>query len=281
MMPTSRKRSVFADIFKKYVLGPGRTKCVGPPISHIDNPKLELINSRILTSDNVEIGISIIKRRKMDHRTLFLVVCHGVGCNRGSYAGLFDEGQVLDRNVCVLLFDYREFGDSGGSFTKEGGCYDLDACIKHLRKCYSSEKVHLYGHSFGAAIVFEYIKHVTEQGGDKLYNKVVCVSAFTSFEDVCVKFSVWRALTLIPGFKKSLDAHFAYQSIASVLLVDRGKLHLFHGKDDELILPSHSMLLSKTSQAPLHLTGDDHVSIIGSRDVWDRIFDFLTAEDQT
>lgn len=269
------RKKVFIKIFKKIVFDVEKTRCTEPPISKIENRNLELINHKVTAVDGVEVGISIVKSKEISSGTTFIVILHGTGCNRGSFAWLFDEGGVLDRNICALLVDYRGFGDSQGQFTSEGVNHDIDACLEYLRSTYNPQKVHVYGHSLGSAIIFEYAKYAKTHRKKILFKKVVSASGFRSLEDVCKRFSLWNIATLIPGFRELVNARFGYTSIDNILYLDKENVLLLHGRYDELVPSTHALSLAKVSGATLHLTSDDHVSIVGNRDVWNEIFNFF------
>lgn len=278
-METNIRKRIFVNLFKKIVFNIEKTKCNESPITSLSNRNLELTNHKIATADGVEIGISIIKAKETNSRTTFMVILHGTGCNRGSFAWLFDEGGVLDRNICALLVDYRGFGDSQGQFTSEGVNHDIDACLEYLKSTYNPQQIHLYGHSLGSAIMFEYAKYIKMQNKEVLFGKVVSVSGFRSLEDVCKRFPLWNVAVLIPGFRELVNARFGYNSTDNILHVDKNSLLLLHGRHDDLVPSTHALSLAKVSGATLHLTSDDHVSIIGNREMWSEIFSFWGSSD--
>lgn len=278
MLESISPRKIFRKFFKKMVLGNQETRCSESPISNIENTDFELKNHRIATRDNIEIGISIIQRKKMDKKTIFFIICHGTGCNRGGYAWLFKKNGILDRNICALLLDYREFGDSDGDFNMKDVNYDIDACLQYLKQTYMPEKIHLYGHSLGSAIIFEYARYVKTLNIEKLYDKVVSVSGFKTLEDVCKRFTLWKITSFIPGLKSFVSIEFSYRSIENIQYIDKNNLLLLHGRLDDLIPITHGLCLSKVSNATLLLTKDDHISIVGSKVAWGEIFKFFGSE---
>ena len=108
-----------------------------------------------------------------------IIICHGVGANKSDFTEL--AVQLMKRGYFVLLFDFRDHGESGGSRTSLGYLEQKDvfAAIDYLktRREIDKNRIGIFGFSMGGASA---ILAAARTGA---FAAVVADSAFTSLRD--------------------------------------------------------------------------------------------------
>jgi acylglycerol lipase len=110
---------------------------------------------------NTEDGIQLFARDFRPANTAQAVIClvHGLGEHSGRY---FHVGEALTRSgFAVLTMDLRGCGKSGGlrghSPSYDHLLDDLSILVDHASSRYPRLPLFLYGHSFGASLVVNYV----------------------------------------------------------------------------------------------------------------------------
>jgi uncharacterized protein len=115
-----------------------------------------------------------------------VIICHGYGANKGDV--LMHTVFLNKKNGYNLFyFDFRNHGDSGGTFTSLGAyeARDLDAAIDYLKKekPAQSRRLGIYGLSMGAAVALSVTARRPE------LEAIVAESAFSSYNGVVIRFA--------------------------------------------------------------------------------------------
>lgn len=273
-------------LFKYIVLGVGRVH--DTPVKEVDMvPAFEYSDVEVTTDDKVKLRAYLVKPRVVNKDTCFFLVCHGTGCNQYSYSPICSKsGPLCAKNVCVLFADYREFGASEGQFTMEGVSRDIDAYLRYMRETLKAERVHLWGHSLGAAVILRYACHVKAEACEKLCGKIILVSMFTHFRRAVVggiKSCVWGehlATTIYDFlFGATVGEHFSYDNLEAIECVDAKDVLIIHSDADEMNSREEAVELSKKSGAALRITQGDHNHAIGDPEAWMHVFEFVSCSD--
>ena len=142
-----------------YFPGPERTLVAPPPSLGLPVQRVE-----ITTEDTVNLVAWLIPAEPRS--SWWLLICHGNAGNLSDagrpehYAGL----RALGLNL--LAFDYRGYGESGGSPSEAGLYRDAEAAYGYLRHTLGvpPERIVLFGHSLGSAVAVELATRVPAAG---------------------------------------------------------------------------------------------------------------------
>lgn len=184
---------------------------------------------------------------------VMLYLC-GVGRNMGDYNYLARVAAFRQLGFAVLVFDYRGYGLSEGSFPTEAQVYaDSQATWNYLRdvRKIPPEQILIYGESLGGAIALELAVKHPEAGG------LIMQSSFTSMAEVARH----RALAQIFPIDLMLTERF--DSLAKVRSLQTPVLFL-HGTADSVVPFEMSQQLYATAPEPKQLfliSGAEHVRI--------------------
>lgn len=181
--------------------------------------------------------VQILKTPKV-----MLYLC-GVGRNMGDYNYLARVAAFRQLGFSVLVFDYRGYGLSEGSFPTESQVYqDSQAAwsyLRHVRKI-SPEQILIYGESLGGAIALDLaVKHPEVSG-------LIMQSSFTSMAEV-VKH---RAFAQIFPIDLMLTERF--DSLSKVRSLQTPVLFL-HGTADPVVPSEMSKQLYAAAPKPKQL----------------------------
>jgi uncharacterized protein len=148
-----------------------------------------------------------------------ILFCHG---NAGNISHrLHNIGELLNMGFQVFIFDYRGFGKSKGSPSREGVFLDGLAAYDYLRNRLGipSDRIILFGRSLGAAVA-------TEIASKRKANRLILESAFTSTKAMA------RTMPLFALLSPFLPAH--YNNLKKIEHITIPKL-IIHGNRDEII----------------------------------------------
>ncbi|HEU4931949.1 MAG TPA: alpha/beta hydrolase [Pyrinomonadaceae bacterium] len=178
-----------------------------------------------------------------------IIFFHGNGGNVTNVSWL---GQRFAKHgFNVLLFDYRGYGASDGVTGDESGLYaDGDAAVAFLvnEKKVRPEKIVLYGHSLGTAVVAD----VASRGQ---FGAVVLESGFSSASSVAATALPWLPRMLHFLGKNRFESARKLTKVKSPILIA-------HGDPDQTIPTSEAHLLFASANEPrklLILPGAGHV----------------------
>ena len=146
----------------RLLYAPGTRALLPPP------PALGLAPERIAfaASDGTPLVAWLIRAAEGSSSARWLLVCHGNAGNLSDvgrpahYAGL----RALGLNI--LAFDYRGYGESGGSPTEAGLYADAEAAYRYLTDTLQvpAERIVLFGHSLGSTVAVELATRVSAAG---------------------------------------------------------------------------------------------------------------------
>lgn len=182
-----------------------------------------------------------------------LYLC-GVGRNMGDYNYLARVSAFRQLGFSVLVFDYRGYGLSQGSFPNELQVYqDSQAAWNYLREIrrIPAEQIVIYGESLGGAIALDLaIKHA-DAGG------LIMQSSFTSMAEVI------QHRKLLQIFPINLLLTEKFNSLAKMRSLHIPVLFL-HGQADSVVPFEMSQQLYNAASEPKQLSlipDADHVRI--------------------
>jgi uncharacterized protein len=166
----------------------------------------------------------------------WLLICHGNAGNLSEfdrpvhYAGLGRLGLNL------LAFDYRGYGESGGTPSEPGLYRDAQAAYRYLREKQGigADRIIVFGHSLGSAVAVDLASRVPVAG-------VILDGALTSAVD--------RGRELYPYIPVRWIAGSRFDSMEKIGRVRVPKLFL-HAEGDEVIPLAHGRRLYEAAPQP-------------------------------
>jgi len=238
------------------------------------NPFNIKLKNKIQTPNGGIIGIWYLYN-KIDRNTKYILLLHGNGGDRATFVKNYGIDIEVERNICFMVPDYREFGDSLGEFTVQNTVNDIHSCILDFKKEFNPETIHLFGHSLGCAIALEYYNWYKDVS---LIGKIILVAPFKSTLDIAKEFKVWR---YIKKFYSSVDKEikrlYHFDSINNIKAVDKNNIIIFHGDCDELIPFSHSEELCKVIGCIVYkMLNKKNKNIMMADEIWETTEKFLS-----
>ena len=181
----------------------------------------------IKTDGNNEINALHFKLPKPKGVVLF---CHG---NKGNLTKWIDRtSYFLDYNYEVLIFDYRNYGKSTGSYN-EGDMYkDALAVYNHLKIDFKEENIVVYGFSLGSTFAVK----IASKNNPK---ELILEAPFFNFKDAA-KFKFKYAPTFLLRYKFNTN-----EDIVSVT----SPITVFHGNKDKTTSFAASKKLFKLNKS--------------------------------
>lgn len=148
-----------------------------------------------------------------------MLVCHG---NAGNISHRLDKALIFRKaGASVLLFDYRGYGQSGGSPSEQGTYRDAEAAYAYLTETrgIAPERIVLYGESLGCGVAVELaLKHKTAG--------LILDSAFTSTPDM--------AREIFGRLPLGLIIRFRYDNLSKIPRVSCPML-IMHSRQDDIV----------------------------------------------
>ena len=170
-----------------------------------------------------------------DHARMTVLYCHGNSGNIGERTEIF--GALRKLKVDLFVFDYRGYGRSDGTPSKEGVCADARAAHDWLvaERGVSTHELIVFGHSLGGAIAIDTVAQRPEVAG------LVVQSSFTQVVDM--------ARHRYPSYPVHWIAKNGFRSIEKVAELTMPKLFV-HGGRDETIPLAHGEALHDAAAEP-------------------------------
>jgi uncharacterized protein len=214
-----------------YAPGSSRTLTPAPPALGLAPERVE-----IPSGDGVTLVAWVIRAPARDTTGRWLLICHGNAGNLSDagrpehYAGL----RALGLNL--LAFDYRGYGESGGSPSEAGLYRDAEAAYGYLRHTEGvpPERIVLFGHSLGSAVAVELATRVPAAG-------LVLDGALMSV--------IARAQEVYPYVPVRWIARSRFASIEKIGRVEIPKLFL-HARQDDVVPIAHGRRLYDAAPPP-------------------------------
>jgi hypothetical protein len=183
------------------------------------------------TSDGVSLSAWWIPAKSPRGTLLF---CHG---NAGNISHRLDSIRIFNRlGLNTFIFDYRGYGESGGSPTEEGLYRDAEAAWQYLlqRKRANPENVVVFGRSLGGAVAARLSQTHRPRA-------LILESAFISLEEA--------ARDRLPGFLVRLFVPDQYPTLRN-LAAARCPVLIIHSRDDEIVPFRHATALYAAAPNP-------------------------------
>lgn len=214
-----------------YAPGSSRMLTPAPPALGLAPERVE-----IPSGDGVTLVAWVIRAPTADTAGRWLLICHGNAGNLSDagrpehYAGL----RALGLNL--LAFDYRGYGESGGSPSEAGLYRDAEAAYEYLRDTLGvpPERIVLFGHSLGSAVTVELATRVPAAG-------LVLDGALMSV--------IARAQEVYPYVPVRWIARSRFASIEKIGRVEIPKLFL-HARRDDVVPIAHGRRLYEAAPPP-------------------------------
>lgn len=164
-----------------------------------------------------------------------IIWSHGNACSAiNVHSNMNHLAQVI--NCDIIIYDYQGYGLSEGSPTEQN-CYDdLESIINHTKSKYMYEKIYLVGHSLGTGIVVDYAFK------NKWKVDIILISPYRSILHVIDNMPIFNFISnpKIQSLIKHIDMFRSIDKINKL----KCPVKIYHGLDDELILPQHGIDLS-------------------------------------
>ena len=225
--------------------------------SHVGLPYKDV---RLTTDDGLSLHGWFIPAAEARGTVLFL---HG---NAGNISHRIDTLQMFHRlGYSTLIFDYRGYGNSGGTPSEQGTYRDAEAAWRYLteQRRIPSCRIVLFGESLGGAVA-------SWLAARQKPAALVIASGFTSVPDLAQHFYPYLPVRWL--------AHLRYDTRKNLRAVAVPVL-IAHSPEDEIIPFEHGQALYAAANSPkrfLELGGGHNDGFIFMRESWVReLKDFL------
>ena len=215
---------------------------------------------RLTTDDGLSLHGWFIPAAEARGTVLFL---HG---NAGNISHRIDTLQMFHRlGYSTLIFDYRGYGNSGGTPSEQGTYRDAEAAWRYLteQRRIPSCRIELFGESLGGAVA-------SWLAARQKPAALVIASGFTSVPDLAQHFYPYLPVRWL--------AHLRYDTRKNLRAVAVPVL-IAHSPEDEIIPFEHGQALYAAANSPkrfLELGGGHNDGFIFMRESWVReLKDFL------
>ena len=198
---------------------------LGLPVERVEFP----------TEDRLVL-VGWVIRSAADSAGLWLIICHGNAGNLSEFDRPVHYAGLSRLGLNLLAFDYRGYGESGGT-PSEGGLYrDAQAAYRYLRdkQGVPPDRIIVFGHSLGSAVAVDLASRVAIAG-------LILDGALTSTVD--------RGGELYPYIPVRWIAASRFNSMEKISRVRVPKLFL-HAVGDEVIPLAHGRRLYQAAPPP-------------------------------
>jgi uncharacterized protein len=147
-----------------------------------------------------------------------------------------------DHGYDVFLFDYRGYGDSGGSPSPRGVHEDCVAAIAYLRSRADVDQEHIvvFGQSLGGNYALSALADMPRQG----IRGVVVEGAFASHREIAHdKIAPYPLPDALSKWLVDLLITDSFDAVTALRRIDDVPVLLIHGSDDEVVPYRHAQLL--------------------------------------
>jgi hypothetical protein len=180
----------------------------------------------------------------------WVLYSHGNGDTMAIRVGIMKP--LVERDLGVLLYDYRGYGHSEGRPTEEGTYRDGEVMLAEvLRRAGYPRRVFLMGESLGGGVSHELAVRHPDLAG------LITTSTFTSIPGMA------RALLKVPGVERLVRTR--YDNLAKVPRITLPRL-ILHGTRDELVPYRMGETLRDASRPPAEFLA---VKGAGHNDIFD------------
>ena len=207
---------------------------------------------RLKTSDGIGLHGWFVPAAPARGTVLFL---HG---NAGNISHRLDSVQMFHRlGYDILIFDYRGYGNSGGTPSEEGTYRDADAAWRYLaeQKQVPACRIVLFGESMGGAIAAQLASREKPAA-------LVIASGFTSVPDLAQQLYPWLPARWLARIRYDTRAYL--RTVTAPVLIA-------HSPQDEIVPYAHGQALFAAADPPrqfLELAGGHNDGFIFMRESW-------------
>lgn len=217
----------------------------------------------LITADGISLHGWFIPAAKPRGTVLFL---HG---NAGNISHRLDSVQMFHRlGYSTLIFDYRGYGNSGGTPTEQGTYRDAAAAWRYLteQRHLPACRIVLFGESMGGAIAAQ-LASVQKPAA------LVIASSFTSVPDLAQQIYPYLPARWLARIH--YDTREYLKSVTAPVLIA-------HSPQDDIIPFEHGRALFAAANPPkrfLELAGGHNDGFIFMREAWVKVLeDFLDQQ---
>lgn len=261
----------FNSFTKNIILNIPRTR---QPGNYFENNSYT--NIYLKTRDGLRIGVALFSPHEVDSSTQFLILLHGVGCNRDDMSEIVR--YINRRNVLLLIPDYRGFAESQDDFNMQGVNLDVMACFDFIFKEYGLRKINIISFSLGTAIASEYVRFASLENKKYMPDKLILISPFCTLKGVLNSFFLYKVFSfLIPHLKKVVEKELNYDTLSNLKSISKEKVFVFHGIYDKLIPLEDSLRIRDTYGCFFRAIRSDHIRILLNDELWKEINRILFA----
>ncbi|MBX3395170.1 MAG: alpha/beta hydrolase [Phycisphaerae bacterium] len=188
-----------------------------------------------------------------------VVHLHG---NAANITGHFEFMRWLpDAGYHLLVFDYRGYGRSSGTVTRNGTVFDAEAAIDYAvsRPEVNSERLFLMGQSLGGAVAI-----VTAARHPGRVRGLVVDGAFTRYRDIARHHVLAHPLTLVVGWWYPLVLSGEHDPLDDVAAIAPTPIFIMHGAADRVVPARMARELFEAAAEPKQLwiaEGMDHYQV--------------------
>ena len=209
---------------------PGQRALTDPP-PHLGLPAGRI---EIPTDDSITLVSWVIPAA--DSTGLWLLICHGNAGNLSDFDRPIHYAGLRQLGLNLLAFDYRGYGESGGTPSEQGLYRDALAAYRYLRESRGipAERIVIFGHSLGSAVAVDLASRVPAAG-------LIVEGAFTSAVD--------RGQEIYPYIPVRWLAGSRFGSLDKIGGVRIPKLFL-HATADDVIPLAHGRRLFEAAPEP-------------------------------
>lgn len=174
-----------------------------------------------------------------------IAVLHYHGNNENVAGSIHSVGWLAQQGMNVFVFDYRGFGQSEGTPTKEGLHLDAVAALQYVCALTNVTDVKVWGQSLGGTLA---LAAVAEIKPTKV-KAVAIESTFYSYQSI-VRDVMWKVRdvgAMALSYVVVANEESAYETIAKLSPVP---LLLVHGRNDKVVDFSHAEKLYQAAREP-------------------------------
>jgi uncharacterized protein len=211
---------------------PGQQRHLLPPPAWLNLPTERV---EIPTEDGITL-VSWVIPAASDSSGLWLLVCHGNAGNLSEFDRPVHYAGLRRLGLSLLAFDYRGYGESGGTPSERGLYHDARAAYQYLRekRRVPPDRIIVFGHSLGSAVAVDLVSRVPAAG-------LILDGALTSVVD--------RGQELYPYIPVRWIATSRFNSIEKVGEIRIPKLFL-HAVGDDVVPLAHGRRLFEAALPP-------------------------------